>query len=315
MKNTIHFILIITSLFSGIAFGQSEITDQFCDNTFTNKKLISNWRVVKKEKRKEFCAEVECTGPEGEMKRERCFYQRPEHPNLILMNQEDQIRTDKLASYKGRLFEHVLKVGDTCFEECRPVERTLMGIKRKDIYGMERESCMTCFSKRKDITFDDSYEYPEIGRRLYYGEKCHYICKDKPGEFSFTPRVLTEECKQCVGTRFEYLSTKRGACLEVDSDRAMRPVPQHFCSQKGIDLFVTKYTQGSPYNWKSMLFKVKPDCFEVDDQTNGAIFKITVDQKYCEPKNEVLDTDRVEGKDVRPSTDKSKNSNSKASKQ
>ena len=314
MKNTIPFILIFTSLFSVIAFGQNEIPDQFCDNSFTNKKLISNWRVVKKEKRKEFCAEAECTGPEGEMKRERCFYQRPEHPNTILMNQDDQIRTDKLASYKGRLFEHVLMVGDTCFEECRPVERTFMGIKRKDIYGMDRESCMSCFAKRKDITFDDSYDYPEVGRRLYYGEKCHYMCKDKSGEFTFGKRVLTEECKECIGTRFEYILTKSSSCLELDADRNKRPVPQKFCAPNS-DLIMTHYVEGSGFTLKAIFLKGKPDCFEVDDHTNGALFKMLVDNERCASKNEISNADREEGKNIQPSSDKSKNVNSKASKQ
>lgn len=312
MKKTIHFILIITFIHSMFAFGQTDIPEQFCDNSFTSKRLLSNWR-LEKGKREEYCAEVECTGPEGDVKRKRCFFQREEHPNTILMSQEDNIRTDKLASYKSRLFEHVLMVGDTCFEECRPAAKTFMGIKRKDVHGLDRESCLACFTKRKDLSFDDSYEYPEIGRRLYYGEKCHYMCKDKPGQFSFEKRVLTEECKQCIGMKFEYLLTKSSACYEVDSERGMRPVPKSFCAPSA-DLIMTHYAEGSIYSLKTIFFKVKPDCYELDDQTNGAIFKIVVDRAYCDSKG-ITNSDREEGKNIKSTGDNSKNKSSRASQQ
>lgn len=296
MKISTLFLFFI--FFSTNTFGAG-IEEQFCDSEYTEKRLVSDWKIVSKK----LCAEVECSNGQKSQRRQRCISQGGQ-PNQIHITQDDDLREPNKSGSHGSLHEFVVIAGDACFEACRPTIKKSM-FKEKVIFGAERESCAQCFSKRTDLNFDKSFLYPEIGKRIYYGQKCHYLCKDKPGVYSEEKRVLSNECQACVKEKFEYIRIKSNACIESAWPNEIRVVPNQLCSNKE--------TISTEYKKISSLFQSfvgsSPDCYEVDERTQGSLFKRRTEPVYCDPAA-VVDSDRQGGKNVDTESNKSRSKSS-----
>lgn len=278
---------------------RSGIEDQFCDSEYTEKRMSSNWKMVGKK----LCAEAECSNGQKFLKRQRCITQGGQ-PNQINIIQDDDIREPNKSGSHGSLHDFVVKGGDECFEACRPEIKKSM-FKEKEIFGAERESCLQCFAKRTDLSFDNSFLYPEIGKRIYKGQKCHYLCQDKPGSFSEEKRVLSNECQACVKEEFEYIRIKSNACIESAWPNEIRVVPNEMCNNKNI--ITTEYRKISSL-FQSFVGS-KPDCYEVDERTQGSLFKRKTEPVYCDPAA-VVDSDRQGGKNVNTESTKSRSKSS-----
>lgn len=260
-----------------------QMAQDLCDPDSTKAELISPW----KEKKDKHCMEVSCqTGPKS-IKREKCFYQK-EHQNEVIVTYEDVVSGPELLAYQSRAEFVRLHDGEACFDACRPQEKK--GIfKNKIISGLERESCRQCFEKRAHAPYDESFEYKEIGKRLYPSQKCFLLCRDPKGPI-VTERKLSPECLACVGgdgiagESFEYMLDQEGECFEVDSERKVRTVPRHLCAKQN-QLILTHYENGSAYTVKTILFKEKPECHELDNRTNGSLYKKIVHAGHCDIKD------------------------------
>lgn len=306
MKKTMICILLVL-VFSQAALAAIDIANQFCGSEYTEKILDSNWR---KEGDK-YCAQASCKNNDSLLERKRCMYQR-EHANTILVSQSDNFRGKNLAQYKARENTFIVNEGDTCYEECRPVANTFLGIKRKDIFGVERESCRICFANRSDTINDGSYINPVTQQRLYEGQKCHFPCQDKKGDFS--KRAISQECVACSGQKFQLLLTKKNNCYELDLEGGIRIIPNHLCSSSK-ELTLTMYVSRSSFSLSSLIFGAKPECMEVDEETQGALFKNIVDQARCDSNKGIVNSDRSQGKDVDTKTNSKKASGGQTTQQ
>ena len=306
MKNSIIYILML-SFISQVALGQSDIPLQFCGEEYPERELVSNWRKTDGK----FCAKAACRNGESTLERQRCIYQR-EYPNTILMSQHDDFRSKDVAQYKSREDDFILNEGDTCFEECKPVPKTLLGFKQKDIFGVARESCRICFANRNDINGDGSYINPVTQKRIFQDQKCHFPCKGEKGDFG--KRTVSAECKACSGEYFQFIQTKSSNCYEVDEVGGKRLVTPQLC-KKDPDLSLTQYKQSSSFSFASLIFGAKPDCFEVDEKSEGTLLKFEVDRKKCESANEVVDSERSSGKNVDSAIENKKTTTGKTTQQ
>lgn len=270
----------------------------FCDESSHFKELVSPWDYSKKEG---ICIEIKCATDETRMERKRCF-KEGNHPNTIALHIDDRTWGPDSNGYHGTFQEIVLVPGEKCFEECRPVERRTFGIKRKDQYGIDRESCRQCFAQRSELTREEIYYIPEVEKTLYKGMKCHHLCQFEKGEFS-DKREFSVDCQKCVGMNghepetFQYLLNKKGTCYEVDSDDKRRSLAQRFCQGEDAPI-LTQYEDGSSFSFQVYFLGRDPKCYEVDEKTGGRIYKREVSGDHCQ-EEAVDDSERGSGKDER----------------
>lgn len=287
-------IIILTFLFLISSWQTFAKTNpyQICGNSSAENKLISHWKKTSNG----YCAEVSCKVADNQIKRVKCFHHIEENfPNTIWETYSDDVKGQNLAGYEGFAYDRRLYPGEDCFNECRPVKNSVLGIALKPKSGLELETCRQCFSKLDNMDRELKYTIPGMNLTLYSGMKCHHLCRLPKGEFSDF-RDYSPECKSCVGMgglpaeKFDYLLTQAGECWEVENKKRKRPVPVHLC-QKKEELIFTHY-QSDPRTFKSIIFSLDPKCREIDNVSEGEIFKQTVAASFCQ-KERIEDTDRT----------------------
>lgn len=133
-----------------------------------------------------------------------------------------------------------------------------------------------------DNSSSEAFLYPEIGRKLFPGTKCHFLCKDFKEEDG--KKVFSLECQKCAGIsghvpeEFDYLLTKSGACFEVDQTARRFYVDKSFCLE-AKSLIVTEYI--NPRSLFQWMTQESGDCVEVDEKTQGDIFKTSAEEEMC----------------------------------
>lgn len=280
MKRLFFFALIAISMTTSHS---AEYAQELCGEGFSSITPINDW--IGDEKK--FCKKAICKNDVVEISRERCVSPMKEVENIISVETEDHIKGHNLLSYKGKADFVYIEEGDACFEACKPEEVKKL-FSTKTVSGLKRPSCVECFKKRKG-EYDNSFEYKEIGKRLYPNQKCYFACRDAKGPI-VTSRKLKTECEQCVGLNghqgeeFRYLKDRHGQCYEIDYDNGKWTVPAFLCG-KNKDLMTTTYEWGSSYSVKTILFKQKPDCKEVDVQTGGHFFSRVVSSSFCDTES------------------------------
>lgn len=271
-------------LFALISFNitiahSAEYAQELCGEGFSSTP-VNDW----KGDEKKFCRKAVCKNETLEISRERCVSPLKDVENIISVSTQDHIRGPNIASYKSKADFVYIEEGDACFESCKPEEVKKL-FSTKTISGLQRPACVECFKNRKG-EYDNSFEYKEIGKRLFPNQKCYFACRDPKGPI-VTSRKLKTECEQCVGLnghqgeKFEYLKDRQGQCYEIDYNNGKWTVPSFLCG-KNKNLMTTTYEWGSSYTVKTIFFKEKPDCKEVDTQTGGRIFSRVVGSSFCD---------------------------------
>lgn len=266
---------------------------QICGNSALENKTISHWKKTDEG----YCAKVSCKISNNQIIRTKCFQKLEEnYPNTIWEKYSDDVKGQNLTGYEGFAYDRRLYPGEDCYNECRPVKNSRMGIELKAKSGLDRETCRQCFYKLDNIDRELSYTIPEMNLTLYSGMKCHHLCRLPKGEFSDS-RDYSQDCKSCVGMggrapeKFDYLLSHAGKCWEVENKQKKRPVPSHLC-QKKEELILTRFQSESSRTIKSIIFNLGPICREVDIESEGKIFNQIVSSSLC--KNEsIVDTDRT----------------------
>lgn len=279
MKTTIFAVLILftTSVFA------SDFSEEVCGPEYNTTRAIKDWYGDAKS----LCRKVFCKNDTVEIERESCLQPMKDTENIIMVKTGDNYRGQQSTGYKGKADFVYIEEGDMCFDACKPVEeKKLFG--KKVVSSFERSSCIECFKNRKG-EYDNSFEYKEIGKRLYPNQKCYFACRDPKGPI-VTSRKLTQECEQCVGLnghpgeKFRHLVDKDGQCYEIDSEYRRWSVPYFLCG-KNKDLMSTTFQWESSYSVKTIFFKEKPKCREIDTETGGKIFSRVVGSSFCESEN------------------------------
>ena len=285
--------IVLTFLATMNSIMASEVTNpyQICGNNSSDSKVISPWKKTSKG----YCAEVSCAIADNQVKRTKCFHHLEEkYPNTIWETYSDDVKSQNSVGYEGFAYDRRLYPGEDCFNECRPVKSSVLGIALKAKSGLELVACRQCFSKLDNLDRNLNYTIPGMNLTLYSGMKCHHLCRLPKGEFSDF-RDYSAECKSCVGMggleaeKFDYLLTQSGECWEVEKKQKKRPVPNHLC-QKKEELIFTHY-QSDSRTIKSIIFQQDPKCREIDNVSAGKIFNQNVASSLCN-KESIVDNDR-----------------------
>ncbi|MCM2351070.1 MAG: hypothetical protein NDI69_13695 [Bacteriovoracaceae bacterium] len=290
------FLLLTTSSWA------NDFAQKLCDADSTKAQLLSPW----KKKNKKYCTQVACQRGANSITREKCFYQE-EHENEVVVTYSDDVNVTgpNLMADQSRAEFVRLHEEDSCFNACAPVKKKGL-LKIKLIAGLERDSCRECFEKREHKPYDESFEYKEIGKRLYPSQKCFFLCRDPKGPI-VTERKLSPACQQCVGANglrgedFSYMLNHEKNCFEVDFDNEVRSVPAHLCARPVDEIILTHYQSDSPYNLSTIFLKQKPPCRELDNRTNGLLYKRSVDHSHCDSEaRDNSDRNNIPEKSVTP---------------
>lgn len=269
-----------------------------CGEDAVSSRLLKDW---KKNDKDRYCVEAECSFKDKNLKREKCFFQNGEvGANVVFVSTSDHAS----GSYRSRADKVFLNGEEKCTDAC--------------MEGVKKKSCQECFKTRAlEYKEEEFINYPEIGKPIRKGTKCYSACMDKAGPIQKT-RVLTPECSSCVGVngftaeKFEYIQTKTGVCVQLDSQRKVYIVDRILCKEAGKDLSLTTYRSSkSAAQW---FFNQPPGCFEVDELTYGHIVKIEVDADRCGQPS-VNDSDRNLIKEDKPKSKSKTGSTSSSSKQ
>lgn len=290
--NILSCILLLASLSAWSQSSDQEFVERLCEGSSPENKLVSNWR----KSDDGFCAEVFCKDGEREIQRKKCFvHKSKEEPNTIWETYNDTIKAPNSYGIKGFGYDRRLYPGESCFNECTPVKKSILGIRIKDEFGLERESCRSCFANLKINKRDSNYFIPEVNMTMYSGMKCYSLCRLPKGEFKKS-RDYSPECQSCVGMnglmpeKFDYLVNQDNSCWEVEKMETIRAVPHHICKDKE-NLLTTSYKSGSAYTFKTIFMKNEPECHEIDEETAGELYDRLVDPSHCRTEN-IVDTDR-----------------------
>lgn len=292
MKNLTTILIVI--LLSSPAL--ADLAGNICDPLATQKTLVSDWK--KESNGNDLCANAVCRMNGRDIPRELCIReQEPNKENMVSVFYQDFIHDPGVSRMEGKSFRIILNPQDQCFSACEP-KKKILGSEA----GLKRRTCVECFKARTDLTnYDESFLYPEIGKRLYKGSKCHELCRDKEGPF-ISPRQLTPACQQCVGVNglvaevFEYMITSSGRCFEVDKDNKYRMIDNQFC-QNSTELIRTTFEISKSLT--ELFTGGAGRCLELDDKTYGQIYKISAEMSKCDPssinnddRNSVSDRER-----------------------
>lgn len=317
VKLTILFLtMLMTSMTIGAQPNDQELVQRLCEGSSPQNKLVSNW----KESDDGFCAEVFCRDGEREIQRKKCFsHKSKEEPNTVWETYSDTVKAPDSYGYHGYANDRRLYPGESCYDECAPVKKKILGIRVKDEFGLNRESCRSCFANLKTNKRDSDYFIPEVNMTMYSGMKCYSLCRLPKGEFK-NSRDYSPECQSCVGMnglmpeKFDYLVNQENSCWEVEKMEKIRAVPHHICQGKE-NLITTRYSSGSAYTFKTIFMKKEPECHEIDDVTAGKLYDRLVDPSHCRTEN-IVDTDRsIQSKDNAGSGKRNSNRSSGASKE
>ena len=269
MKN-LSFVLIAL-LFTLPAF--ADLASNICDPSASRATLVSNWERDPRPERNELCAKADCVRSGVTIQREKCIVTEPVkgRENTVSVRYSEWVTNGNTSTQNGKLNRIVVGRQDQCFNACNP-------------RGIRRRECLDCFKNRTDTIYDESLNYPEIGRVLLPGTKCHELCKDPEGPF-VVQRVLTPACQQCVGINglvaeaFQYMHVSSGRCFEVDKDNKYRMVDVSFC-QNATELINTTFEIEK--SWSELFSGGKGRCLELDDKTFGQIYKISAEMSKCD---------------------------------
>lgn len=251
--------LILTSQVSA-----SELASGICGPEASSAILKSDW----KEKEKgHYCARAKCKFPDQDLERKKCFWS--EGGNQVIVSTTDNTS----SASKAKADFVVLNAEEPCIKYCVPVQKL-----NKLISSFERKECVECFKKRALLPFVEDINYPELGKTILKGQKCYFRCIDKPGPITLK-RELRSECQTCLKEKFSYLQTKAGVCWEVDSGSKIYKVNRDFCySKPGASMFTTYVAFQSLIE----VFSGKKNCYEVDEETRGEVYKMTSTNEKCE---------------------------------
>ncbi len=301
MQFNLFVFLTIFSFINSVKAASETNPYQICGNSSPDNKILSHWKKTSNG----YCAEVSCKIADYQIKRTKCFNHLEEkYPNTIWETYSDDVKAPNMAGYEGFAYDRRLYPGEDCFDECRPVKNSVLGIALKAKSGLELATCRQCFFKLDNMDRELRYTIPEMNLTLYSGMKCHHLCRLPKGDFSYV-RDFSPECKSCVGMgglpaeKFDYLLTQSGECWEVENKLKKRPVPIHLC-QKKEELILTHYQSDSSRTIKSIIFNLDPKCREIDNVSSGKIFNQNVASILCN-KERIEDTDRsIQNKDGSP---------------
>lgn len=295
-------------LFNASWANAADFAQELCGEEYTTATPVKDWYGDEKN----FCRKAYCKNDVVEVDRERCVKPSKDQENIIMIVTEDQVKGHDVMGYKGKADFVYIEDGDMCFEACKPAEeKKLFG--KKIVSGLSRKSCVECFKNRKG-NYENSFEYKEVGKRLFPNQKCYFACRDPKGPI-VTSRKLTTECEQCVGLNghpgeyFQHLVDKDGQCYEIDSNNRRWSVPYFFCG-KNKNIMTTTFEFASSYTVRTLLFKEKPQCKEIDVQTGGQIFSRVVGSSFCESENKNNSDRTIIPDKSNPSKSKSKSGNS-----
>ena len=265
----IGYILFIFSLIFQSVF--ADTARNICDPSATSVRLVSDWRVAPNDQDRDLCASAECVVGGQTIPREKCI--RPQvkgRENTVRVSYSDWVREGNVSRSVGGAYNITINKEDQCFSVCNP-------------RGTKHRPCLECFKNRTDTVYDESINYPEIGRKLFKGTKCYELCKDPEGPIQAT-RTLSSQCQSCVGLNslvpesFEYMLNKRNQCFEVESNRRYRITDRSVCDNKS-DLILTEYSHEQTF--AQMLTGHKGNCFEIDSKTFGSIFRVFTEAENC----------------------------------
>lgn len=258
----------------------------------------------------EYCVTAQCKPIKDFLtfERKKCLSQRYE--NSITTSYTDSSDKKNYSGARSYNLYTVLTDGDECFDVCKPVPEILAGIEIGKTIGLDRESCLTCFMRRQ-MEYQDhaSFFLKEASKTIFQGMKCYSPCAPKAGRFSIKQEI-TKECKQCVGfdgyppQDYQYIQNQAGDCFETDKAKAISVVSPQVCRiQKNVVLtkFIKQTTKAG--FWSSSF----TGCYEVDEFSQGNIYKRLTDLGHCEHKA-IVDTQRSEkSKAALPDQERSKN--------
>lgn len=248
---------------------------RICDPGQTTLRADSEWKTEEDE----ICISARCKSSEFEFDRKKCIHnQERGKENTVVVSYSDWVTSGNTSRNIGRSERITINKEDQCFNACTPEKKFL-----KSVSGLDRKSCLECFKNRTGI-HDETLNYPELGRTLYKGTKCHQVCRDKEGPITNT-RTLTAECQQCIGLNgivgesFQYLQTRSGTCQEFDQNLRRNPVDPIMCRNAQELIHTTFERQQS---WGQMFSGSKGSCYELDDKTFGDIYKVHSDEANCD---------------------------------
>lgn len=251
------YLMILLSIFFETSLWAKSLPERVCGNEYSSSKLIRDWhqdRTIEDclqenclpgmhselEKKKferiglKYCAISSCVKLEKSDEIRKCFSQTA--PNIFIISTYTKI--DNSHQFIEKPF--TLTSDDMCYEDCRPLSNKFLSFVTAGSFGLQRESCQKCFKDRDLSSLDlSSFIYPEIGKRLYEGQKCYNICKD-PGGDIVTHRKLSLACKQCVGVdgnlsmESHFIKMLNGKCLEVIKNKIENQVASGACSQGNV---------------------------------------------------------------------------------
>lgn len=300
-------LILITFLLSFPAM--ADLAKNICDPAATRASLVSDWQ--KEKNGNDICASAICQVSGKDIPRDMCIReQEPDKENMVSIYYQDMISEPGVTRMTGKSFRIILNREDQCYSACEP-KKKMFGSES----GLKRKTCLDCFKARTDLRdHDESFLYPEIGRRLYKGSKCHELCIDKEGPF-VAQRQLTPACQQCVGINglvaesFEYMITSSGRCFEVDKDNKYRLIGNEFC-QNATELIHTTFEISKSLT--ELFTGGAGRCLELDDKTYGDIYKISAEMSKCDqsPVNNA-DRNSVSDKDQSPAGNSNSSGSSK----
>jgi len=283
----LFFLSILLS--STLAFSVTTV-ENLCGNS-NPKSLVTS--PLAKQSKYEWCFGGVCEENGKTFEREKCVKQMSEgediyHENSMIVSHSELHREPNRLSSKSYAGFYRLYSGDACFEECRPEEKSFLGINTGKKLGLEKEECIKCMIKLPP-TNPDSFEVKGHGVTVYQGQKCHTLCRLPSGPYT-DDRPYSEECLNCIGQmgikpKTEHLMTKDGSCFEFRDGRyrGVSQVPERFCHEDP-DVYSTYYTKTSKFSAASLFFKKPQDCLEVDAKSGGNYYKRIVDMINCDPE-------------------------------
>lgn len=285
-------LLALALIISGKSFASQELANRICGSDATLATLKSNWD---KDHKGRYCATANCTYPSGKKEVERCFFDDPAGAeNLIIVSRAEF----QSASYKGTAIRVYLNAEEPCLQQCLPEKKLF-----KTYTKLQRKECVECFKERVFTAEEGDLTYPELGRVIRKGQKCHSLCVDKPGPIQI-PRVLTDQCKSCLNERFMYLMTQTGKCYEIDQRYGAYNVDPDFCYNKNAQIIRTTFILIGSLT--DMIFGKEKTCYEVDEETRGQIFKRQTAKSNCEPSVDNSDRSITNDKNNRGTSPASK---------
>ena len=295
MKAAALYLIFYLTILSSITYADDGIS-RFCEDEYDTSVVLSDWAINKNN----FCLELRCQKDKKKNEKKLCF--KPgTHPNTVEFHENNHVRAPSLMGLYDKWKEIIISPGSKCFEDCKPQEESSLMLLKKRKSGLSLESCRDCLKENNASIESKPYYLKSIDRWLYHGMQCYASCKQEKGDFTSAIKY-SQECKECVGMdnhqakKFSYVLTQKHECLEGNGKNRFVPVDNTVC-EKFPNILYTKYKKEKLGMIKSAWSGKIYQCFEVDNDTDGRIYKRKVDLFNC-PGVEVDDSSRNTSKDV-----------------